>query len=91
MTRRNLRKWAEAKRRRAEQRAPVRGHWSYSEDGIGIFFEESWMSSCGRATVWLPMCDEPPTPYLSRAWRDRVWADVPAEQKDPDGRWPSNE
>lgn len=56
MTRRNLRKWAEAKERRAQQ-APPRGHWSYGPYGTGtpIFFEDPPFGTYVAPMVWLPM------------------------------------
>ena len=37
VTRRNLRKWAEAKQRRAEQAMLTQGRWVYFSDGAGVF------------------------------------------------------
>lgn len=61
MARRNLRKWAEAKERRAQQYAPPRGRWSYGPGGYGtpIFIEDPPLSTYVAPTAWLPMDPEP--------------------------------
>lgn len=58
MARRNLRKWAEAKQRRAEQYAPPRGYWSYS-GGAPIFIEDPPFGTYLAPATWLPMDPEP--------------------------------
>lgn len=57
MARRNLRKWAEAKDRRAQQVPPL-GRWSYA-GGVPIFWEDPPFGTAVAPTVWLPMDPEP--------------------------------
>lgn len=88
VTRRNLRRWAEAKRRREDQAALARGHWVYFADGVGIFIEEPWppYGTYCAPTTFLPMCTEPPTPYLSRPWREHIWTEAQKERKEPNAQ-----
>lgn len=61
VTRKNLRRWAEAKQRRAEQAMLARGRWVYFSDGTGVFLEDPYppFGTYVAPTVWLPMVEQP--------------------------------